>query len=229
MRKFLKRLIRKFSPDNGALDGGASAPPDGGSPDTRTGDGGTGGSQPQQPQQPPEGRTYAADEFQEVVKQRDEAKKKARDLEAQQQEQERQKLENQKEFENLYQKEKDRAEKLQTELDDSKKTRERDRKVYELGLEAKAQGIADVRDAEALIDLETITVQDGKVMGVKEAVEKLKTDKPYLFGQKPVGTDSSRPRPPDVTTREEILKSPMKLQKLKDENPAEYDRIVHGG
>lgn len=44
-------------------------------------------------------------------------------------------------------------------------------------------GLLDAETALLLLDKSHVSVsEDGKVQGVKEALEALKTDKPYLFG-----------------------------------------------
>jgi hypothetical protein len=100
---------------------------------------------------------------------------------------------------------------------------------YEIGMEAKNQGIADVKDAIKLIDNSNIILnEDGTFSGMKEAVEKLKTDKAYLFVAEngSLGVHTQKPKGATMTTREELLADPIAATKLKQDNPAEFKRIL---
>lgn len=100
---------------------------------------------------------------------------------------------------------------------------------YEIGLEAKNQGINDIKDAIKLINIDDVIAnEDGTFSGIKKAIEKLKTDKPYLFnsnGNSP-GVHSDKPKGTNTMTREELLSDPIVATKLRAENPGEYDRII---
>lgn len=59
-------------------------------------------------------------------------------------------------------------------------------------IEAMKSNMCNVSDAEKFIQIEELTIDDnGNVIGVKEAFEKLKADRPYLF--KPAVTGSKNP------------------------------------
>lgn len=101
---------------------------------------------------------------------------------------------------------------------------------FEIAIEAKNQGINDIKDAVKLIDIKDITIdEDGTFTGIKEAIEKLKTDKPYLFdlNGNGVGVHSDKPKSGTVTTREELLADPIKATEFKLKHPAEFERIAN--
>lgn len=101
---------------------------------------------------------------------------------------------------------------------------------FEIGIEAKNQGINDVNDAIKLINSSDIVINDdGTFTGIKESIEKLKTEKPYLFSDENstnVGVHSDKAKGRTMTTREELLSDPIAATKLKKDNPAEFKRIL---
>lgn len=92
------------------------------------------------------------------------------------------------------------GEKAKTELEKEREARERAEEEKALAIEkannrlidaeikvlAAAAGFADITDAVALVDRTEISVdEEGKVTGVKEAVEALAKAKPHLLGKSP--------------------------------------------
>lgn len=137
-------------------------------------------------------------------------------------------LEKNGEFQKLAETERSAREQAEKERDALKAQYEVDTKKYQLGLAAKSAGINDVNDAIQLIDISAIEIKDGKVDGIDKAVSKLKEEKPYLF------TGARAPLPhgarPDGTqlTKADLTKDYVLAEKLYTENPAEYQRIMHG-
>lgn len=122
-----------------------------------------------------------------------------------------------------------RATEAEKKAADLEKTHLNKMREYEIGLEAKAQGINDIKDAVQLIDQNDITVNDdGSLSGIKEAVEKLKNDKPYLFGDENAapGVHKNKPKGGTNMSKSELLADPDAAQDLIEKNPAEYDRIM---
>ncbi len=76
---------------------------------------------------------------------------------------------------------------------------------YEVIAQASAAGFIDPNDAYNLIDLKVVEVDDdGKITGVKEALEALVKDKPYLVNKKaskhgtPPGKPKKKPKSDDT-------------------------------
>lgn len=208
-----------FEKDDGASAGGATQIQD-----------------PPAQQQPPKEPEPPADDgkgkipyerFKEVNEKKNQAEQELARMKQQQEDAEKKKLEEQGKFQDLAKK----AEKEKNEAIEKaqKAEAEKNQKAieFEIGLEAKNEGIADVKDAVKLIDLKDITVNDdGTISGVKEAVTNLKKEKPYLFNSKAPGVHTDHAKSPNGMTKEELLKDPVSLTKLKQTDPAEYKRIM---
>jgi hypothetical protein len=78
---------------------------------------------------------------------------------------------------------------------------------------AEAAGAHDVETVDRLIDRQGVAIDNqGAVAGAKEAVERLKAAKPFLFGRnQPTGGTAKAPKPGDI-----------KARSAKDLTPAEW-------
>jgi predicted phage tail protein len=174
-------------------------------------------------------RMYHETEFKQVIAQRDSVKQKARELEVKLQEIEKQQLEKNAEYQKLYESEKERAARLESEKQELHNTAIKAQKLSALKLQAKESGMIDVSDAGLFVNLDDISLtDDGNIEGVNEAIEKLKTAKPHLFAQQtPPGIHKGTPGTNGgVMTREELLKNPLKMQELFINNPTKYREIM---
>lgn len=91
---------------------------------------------------------------------------------------------------------------LQAALDESKAESEQklnlQQKDFAIKLALKDSGALDADIVLGLLDKETINVTDDGLMGLKDQMEKIQTDKPFLF---PVGeTTETKPSPQIVTS-----------------------------
>jgi DNA-binding Lrp family transcriptional regulator len=169
-----------------------------------------------------------AGRFGSTLQQLNEAKQKLSELTAKEEAAAKAKLTEQGEFQKLAEVEKAARAKAEQERDELAKRYEADTKRFQLGIAAKNAGINDVNDALALIDVSSLEMKDGKVSGIEDAIKKLTSEKPYLFGT------AGAPRPHGdraggaTLTKEALLKDYNLMVKLKTENPAEYERIMHG-
>jgi hypothetical protein len=163
-----------------------------------------------------------------TLQQLTEANKKLSELTAKEEAAAKAKLTEQGEYQKLAEVEKQARAKAEQERDELAKRYETDTKKFQLGIAAKNAGITDANDALALIDVSTLEVKDGKITGIDEALGKLQKEKPYLFGV------AGAPRPHGdraggvVLTKEALVKDYYLSEKLFNENPAEYHRIMNG-
>lgn len=154
------------------------------------------------------------------------AKKQLADFNAKAEQAKKAELEQKGEFQKLAEAEKARADKAESDRKAIEAKYEADTKKFQLGIAAKSAGITDVNDALALIDIGQLTVKDGKIEGIEPAIEKLKSEKPYLFGA------SAAPRPhgdradPGKLTRADLVKDTRAAQELYEKNPQLFRQIM---
>lgn len=113
--------------------------------------------------------------------------KRAEELEKAQSEAENKSLEEQKKFEELANKRLTENEELQKKLENMQVTQA-------ISAKASTLGIVDLEAAAVLINRDGITIKDGAVEGVDEALKQLVESKPYLVskgGSKPIGSPSN--------------------------------------
>lgn len=133
--------------------------------------------------------------------------KRADELEKAQSEAENKSLEDQKKFEELAGKYKSENEGLTKRLEDMQVTQA-------ISAKASALGIVDLEAAALLINRSSISIKDGTVDGVDEALKQLVENKPYLVsksGSKQVGSPSN----PSSDTTEQGTKK-YKLSQIQD-------------
>jgi hypothetical protein len=177
-------------------------------------------------------RTYSAEEFKQVIAERQAAKEKARTLEATLTE----KLAAEKkaadelalkngEFEKLALAKAAEAEAARKELEQHKAGAAIEAKRFDVKFAAQEAGANDAADVLALIDLSKVTDAES----VKVAIEALKTSKPYLFkGEQHTGVATAHAAGKQPLTRAELLKSPVAASRMQRENPAQFNRIMSG-
>jgi hypothetical protein len=171
--------------------------------------------------------TIPYDRFKEMVDEKNKYKAELDKKEQEKTETEKKKLEEQ----GKYQEAAELAEKRAKEAEEKAVKAETDKKnkmvEFEIGLEAKNQGITDVSDAARLIDLTKVIIDDnGSITGVKEVIETLKKDKPYLFGDNKLGVHTDHAKGAAEMSKEELLKDPIAMTTLRKENRAAYDKIM---
>lgn len=158
----------------------------------------------------------------------DEATKRIAELTAKEDAAQKEQLAKNGEFQKLAETEAEARKRVEAERDALAAKYETDTKRFHLGIAAKNAGITDVNDALALIDVSKMAVKDGKVEGLDEAIAKLQTDKPYLFGA-PTAPMPHGNRPAGTQlTKADLTKDYALAEKIFNENPAEYNRIMHG-
>jgi flagellar biosynthesis GTPase FlhF len=118
-------------------------------------------------------RTYKHPRFKKL----NERAQKAKEYESQQEQLERERLEKEKKFEELAQKERERANNLETQLKQTAIDNAIRDKAYQTG-------VRDIDAALKLITRNNIVVgEDGQVSGVDDALKDLVTNKPYLVDE----------------------------------------------
>jgi len=126
---------------------------------------------------------------------REAAEQRAADLQTQLDEIERKRLQDEKDFKGLAEKEKKRADDIERQFNQFKDSASKRSANTELRAEAREAGILDVDDI-SLIDASGIKVDDdGNVTGAKEAVEAFKTSKPHKFKTEGESTPESKTKP----------------------------------
>jgi hypothetical protein len=157
-----------------------------------------------------------------TMQQNEALKKQIAELTAKDEAAKKAELEKNGEYQKIAEAEKEARAKAENERDEILAKSEVDKKRFDLGIAAKNAGITDVNDALALINVTELKEGDT----IEKAVEKLKSEKPYLFAN----TSAPLPhgaRPGTASmTRSELLKDLVFASKLKRERPAEYDRIM---
>ena len=141
---------------------------------------------------------------------------------------ENKKLEEEKNYLAISEKAKKEAEEARAKMTEIENKRVKERKEFSIGLEAKSQGINDIDDAIRLIDVSQIEVdENGNVVGVKEAIEKMKKDKPYLFSQENGGWKPETGKVnANAITKEELVKNGKLANDMYTNNRKEYNRIM---
>jgi hypothetical protein len=213
--------------------------PDSGSTGTATKDPESKGKDPQsqdpnkqngnQNQDPEPDNKIPYDRFKKVNDDNKSLKQKLAEIEKSKTEAEKKRLEE----EGKWQEAAELAQKKATEAEERAKNAEKATKdksrEYEIGLESKMQGVNNIKDAILLVDVDDIVDNDdGSFSGIKEAVEKLKKEKPYLFSDDNggLGVHSNKPKGNTMTTKTELLADPIAATEFKQKHPAEYDRIM---
>lgn len=180
-------------------------------------------------------KTYNSlkDDMHKYKKERNEARgtnetleKKVSDIEAEQKKKKEEKLLEDGKFKELAEKKEQENVDLQTKLNQAK---------IDNALKVKAleMGINDI-DGLKLADLSGISIDpdNGKLLGIDEAVESLKKEKSYLF-EKPSGpqVDKGKPGliPKDKLSKKDVLYNAELAQKLKKEDPERYKAIMENG
>jgi hypothetical protein len=140
-------------------------------------------------------------------------------LEKGKEEEEKKKLEQQAEFQKLYEAEKAEKERI---LESAKQEKIRNAIMFEV----QKAGAINPNDAN-FTHLEGVSIgEDGAVIGVSEAIEKVKAEKPYLFGGKSVQTFGQQPKAGTTSlTYEDLLKDPKLMRKYKDEQPEIFQAL----
>ncbi len=137
----------------------------------------------------------ASEYFNRIKREREDAQAKLRQIEADREKAEADRLKEQGEFQKLAEAAEKRAAQREQELADLKASHQADR--VRLKLEALA-GVAGMFDPEDIshIDLSGVSLDDsGAVVGAKEAIDALKVKKPYLFKPEKVEPDGKRTTP----------------------------------
>jgi len=101
----------------------------------------------------------------------------------------------------------------------------------ELKTIALQMGITNVEDIK-LADMESVVFNaESKIVeGAKEAIEKLKSGKPYLFESNSPIVDTGRPGAvPENLTKEMLVHDGALAMKVKKENPALYSKLMNKG
>ena len=140
--------------------------------------------------------------FQEVVRKRNEIEAKLAELLKEKKDAETKTLEEQKKFEELYKK-------ASEELEQTKKNYEDEMIKNALIIEATKYKIIDVDAAYKLIDKSSLKVNGNTVENLKEAIEKLIKEKPYLIGKEQIYPLSGIPAKGEQLTSDAIEKMSM--------------------
>lgn len=140
--------------------------------------------------------------FQEVVRKRNEIEAKLAELLKEKKDAETKTLEEQKKFEELYKK-------ASEELEQTKKNYEDEMIKNALIIEATKYKIIDVDAAYKLIDKSSLKVNGNTVENLKEAIEKLIKEKPYLVGKEQIYPLSGVPAKGEQLTSDAIEKMSM--------------------
>lgn len=121
-----------------------------------------------------------------------------------------------KEYEDKDLSEKEKLTKKAQELEAKLQKAENDRQLAilsaEVKLKAQAKGIVDPDAALKLIDLSEVKIEDGKIEGLEQALEKLVKEKPYLL------STSGKPNPTNPART-----SSVSFEELKKLTPAEIN------
>lgn len=174
------------------------------------------------------GRMYSESEFKEVIRSRDEAKRKARELAEAAEQSEIEKRKEQDQYRELYETEKEKRERIEAERADIEKRTIEMQKKTALTLAAKDAGMVDASDAALFVKLDDLTIDDsGNVVGVSEAMEALKESKAHLFAaQQGAKPHQGIPGGGGGISKEDLLKSPTKAQELYQKDPGKYREIM---
>ena len=140
--------------------------------------------------------------FQEVVRKRNEIEAKLAELLKEKKDAETKTLEEQKKFEELYKK-------ASEELEQTKKNYEDEMIKNALIIEATKYKIIDVDAVYKLIDKSSLKVNGNTVENLKEAIEKLIKEKPYLIGKEQIYPLSGVPAKGEQLTSDAIEKMSM--------------------
>ena len=140
--------------------------------------------------------------FQEVVRKRNEIEAKLAELLKEKKDAETKTLEEQKKFEELYKK-------ASEELEQTKKNYEDEMIKNALIIEATKYKIIDVDAVYKLIDKSSLKVNGNTVENLKEAIEKLIKEKPYLVGKEQIYPLSGIPAKGEQLTSDAIEKMSM--------------------
>jgi len=140
--------------------------------------------------------------FQEVVRKRNEIEAKLAELLKEKKDAETKTLEEQKKFEELYKK-------ASEELEQTKKNYEDEMIKNALILEATKYKVVDVDAVYKLIDKSSLKVNGNTVENLKEAIEKLIKEKPYLVGKEQIYPLSGIPAKGEQLTSDAIEKMSM--------------------
>lgn len=136
-----------------------------------------------------------------------EVNKELKALKREKDEQETKKLEEQKKFQQLSEKQKEEIITLKKEIENNKKF------VYfsDHAIQAK---VVSVRDAFKLADIDQIEIDsDGKVTGVEKVIKDLQEKKPYLFKEKEGAIGSPSSPPGDIGAGERRTKDGKRFYK----------------
>jgi len=152
--------------------------------------------------------------FQEVIKKKNELEAELAKIAKEKDDKENQTLAEQKKFEDLYKKTADQLEQI-------KKDMEEEQLKNVLITEGTKYGIIDLDAAYKLIDRSKINIVDGKVTNIKEVIEALVKEKPYLVNKQMTYPLSGVP-----PQGEEL--SPEAISKMTMEQYANW-RKTHGG
>ncbi len=165
--------------------------------------------------------------FKSVVDEKNKLKSQIEKGEQEKQEADKKKLEEQGKFQEAAELADKRAKEAEEKAEKAEAEKKQKSIEFEIGLEAKNQGINDIKDATKLIDLTKIDISDtGEITGVKESIEELKKGKPYLFGNEKIGVHTDHAKGASEMTREELLKDPMAMMELKTKDLATYNKVM---
>ncbi|NLH60627.1 MAG: hypothetical protein GX452_04410 [Ignavibacteriales bacterium] len=152
--------------------------------------------------------------FQEVIKKKNALEAELAKIAKEKDDRENQTLAEQKKFEDLYKKTADQLEQI-------KKDMEEEQLKNALITEGTKYGIIDLDAAYKLIDRSKLNIVDGKVTNIKEVIEALIKEKPYLVSKTTTYPLSGVPPQGEELTPEAISKMTM-------EQYANW-RKTHGG
>lgn len=174
-------------------------------------------------------RLYGADEFKQVIAQRDAAKKAARELQEKIDLADQAQKEKNEEFKTLYETAKQKADQLEKEKTEIQTAAMRTQKAAALQIAAKESGMIDPKDASLFVKIDDLELsENGDVIGLEETITKLKETKAHLFAA-PAGAPGVHKGTPGglgALSKEDYLKSPTKAQELYRTNPAKFREIM---
>jgi hypothetical protein len=162
----------------------------------------------------------------------DDLKQKAEKYEKESEERRLAELSEKERAEELAKKFEEEKSELAKQLDEFKSQVEREKVTNEFIKQAQAANIAYIDDAIALSDLSAVTVEDGKIVGVEDAIKSLIENKPFLLAQakkepKTVGGPSNQSDNKSQKTAEQLLKDAAEKSRLsgKPEDKIAYAKL----